>query len=321
MRLRHVMGRAVSTVFVVFGIFVITFFLTHLIPADPARVAAGPRATPEQVAAVRSQLGLDQPLLRQFGNFVSQLAHGNFGTSFVTNRPVLEDIRVFFPATLELVVYAVIVMVQLGVIAGVYLPTRAGPVPGAIIRGAGLLGIGAPVFLTALFAQILFFGELGWFPSGGRITGVAPSHVTGFYLVDGVIAGDWSSVRSAFVHLVLPVTVLAISRAGVIMRFVAAEMRVALASEYIQTARAKGAGEFRVAMRHALRNATGPVVSMVGLQFGWLLGGTVLVESIFSWPGLGLYMVNSIVSLDSAPVIASAVFLGLAFAIVNLLVD
>ncbi|HEY2669055.1 MAG TPA: ABC transporter permease [Rugosimonospora sp.] len=321
MRWRYFAGRAAATLFVAAGILVVTFVLTHVIPADPARVAAGARATPEQVARVRVELGLNRPLPAQFVTFIDNLLHGDFGTSFVTNRPVSQDLQIFFPATLELVLCATVVMTLLGVAAGVYLAHRPSFIGNLLVRGGGLLGIAAPVFLTALLAQIVFFGKLGWLPSGGRIDGAPPPTITGLYLVDATLTGDWSALANSAWHLVLPVLVLALSRAGVIMRFVAGEMHAALDSEYAQTARAKGAGRARLAVRHALRNAAIPVVSMVGLQFGWLLGGTVLVESVFSWPGLGAYVVNSIVSLDFMPVIATAVVLGLTFAIVNLLVD
>ena len=321
MRVRYFLGRLGSMAFVIFGVMVITFVLTRLIPADPARVAAGPRATVAQVAAVRKGLGLDDPLPLQFMDFLGNAFRGNFGTSFVTNRPVSDDIARLFPATFELVFWAMVIMSLLGIVAGTYLSVMPTRVTGILVRALGLIGIGLPVFLAAMLAQGLFFGRLGWFPSGGRIDVEPPDTFTSMYVIDSTLTGNWIALESSLMHLALPVAVLAFSRFGVIMRFVNGEMVREINSEYVLTAHAKGAGRFRVSVSHALRNALIPATSMIGLQFGWLLGGTVLIESIFSWPGLGSYMVNSIVSLDYMPVISTAVVLGISFAVINLIVD
>jgi peptide/nickel transport system permease protein len=316
-----IVERVWSTALMLFGIAVITFLLTHVIPADPARIAAGLRATPQQVAQERRQLGLDQPLYTQLWKFLEQLAHGNFGRSFVTFRPVSKDIATYFPATLELVLCAMLGIVVCGVAAGIYVATRERALPRILVKMFALLSLGAPVFLTALLAQVVFFGKLGWLPSGGRISGPPPTSITHLYLVDSLITLNFRAFGSASVHMILPASALALSRFGVIMRFVDEQLTASLASDYIRTARAKGLSKWTVVRRHALRNAMIPVVTMIGLQFGWLLGGTVIVESIFSWPGLGNYMVTSIESLDFNPVIGTAIVLGAAFAVINFLVD
>ncbi len=321
MRPRYWLGRLGSTVVVVVGILIIAFVLTHVIPSDPARLALGPNATLAQLAHERRVLGLNRPLVVQFGVFVWQLLHGNLGVSLVTGRPVSTDIALFFPATLELVLCAMILLTVFGVIGGVFITVVRNRFLAFIARAFGMIGLAVPVFVSALLCQILFFGVLGWFPVGGRITGQAPPQVTGLYLVDSLLSGTWSEFWSAADHLVLPALVLAFSRVGVIMRFVSSELHNTLEADYVEVARAKGASELRVQFRHALRNAMVPVVSMVGLQFGWLLGGTVLVETVFSWPGLGQYMVNSISALDVTPVIATAVLLGLAFTVISLIAD
>jgi peptide/nickel transport system permease protein len=321
MSARYVVSRALSTLLMLVGIVVITFLLTHVIPADPARVAAGLRATPEQVAAVRQAMGLDDPLYLQFVHFLSQLAHGDFGRSFVTLRPVTSDIGLYFPATVELVLCAMVPIVVLGVTAGTYVTLARRPLPRLAVKVTTLLAMGAPVFLTALLAQIVFFGHLGWLPGQGRISGQPPTSITGLYLVDSLLTLNFAAFGSAAGHMLLPATALALSRVGVIMRFVEEQLTGALRSDYVRTARAKGLGERGVVLRHAMRNAFIPVVTMIGLQFGWLLGGSVLVESIFDWPGLGTYMVTSIDALDFQPVIGTAVVLGAAFAVLNFLVD
>lgn len=321
MRIRHIIDRAFSTVLMLLGIVVITFLLTHVIPADPARVAAGLRATPAQVAAVRRQLGLDHPLYVQLFDFLRQLAHGDFGKSFVTFRPVSHDIGIYFPATLELVLCSMLIIVVLGLLAGIFVATTRHAAPRIVVKGFSLLALGSPVFLTALLAQIVFFGHFGWLPAGGRISGNPPTSITHLYLVDSLITLNFHAFGSAFSHILLPALALGLSRFGVVMRFVDEQVTGALHAEYVRTARAKGLSERIVVWRHAMRNALIPVVTIVGLQFGWLLGGTVIVESIFSWPGLGNYMVNSITSLDFMPVIGTAVVLGAAFAVINFIVD
>ena len=321
MSARFVASRAVSTLLMLVGIVVITFLLTHVIPADPARVAAGMRATAEQVRAVRHDMGLDDPLYVQFGRFIGQLAQGDFGRSFVTLRPVASDIGLYLPATVELVACAMVLIVVLGVAAGTYVALATRAAPRLAVKVVTLLAMGAPVFLTALLAQIVFFGHLGWLPGQGRISGPPPTSITGLDLVDSLLTLNFGAFGSAFVHLILPTVTLALSRVGVIMRFVEDELSGALRSDYVRTARAKGLAERNVVIRHAMRNAFIPVVTMVGLQFGWLLGGSVLVESIYDWPGLGTYMVTSINALDFQPVIGTAVALGAAFAIINFIVD
>jgi len=320
-KIRFIIDRTFSTLLMLFGIVLITFVLTHVIPADPARIAAGLRATPQQVAAVRREMGLDQPLYVQLLRYLVQLAHGNLGTSFVTFRPVSSDIALYFPATLELVLCAMFVMVVLGLLAGVFVATTPWTAARLSVKFAALLALGAPVFLTALLAQILFFGRLGWLPVSGRISGPAPMHITGLYLLDALITLNFAAFASAATHMILPALTLALSRFGVIMRFVDEQLSTALKADYIRTAKAKGLRSSLVVWKHAMKNALIPVVTMVGLQFGWLLGGTVLVESIYSWPGLGAYLVNSITSLDFMPVIGVAIVLGAAFAVINLIVD
>jgi peptide/nickel transport system permease protein len=320
---RFLVRRLVSVAFVVFGLTLIVFVISNVIPADPAQVAAGLTARKEQVEQVRKQLGLDRPLPEQYMRYLSRLVRGDLGISLLTRRPVINDIKIFFPATLELTMVAALMFLALGVPLGVLSAISKGRWPDLLSRFVAVLGMGLPAFWLGLMAQVIFFRWLGWFPAIGRINpdvGI-PTHVTGLYLVDSILTLNWEAFGSSLRHIFLPASVLALARFGVTIRFVRASMLEALSSDYIRTARAKGLGERRVLVRHALRNALIPVTTMTGLQFGWLLGGTVLVETVFSWPGLGVYAIQSIGSLDFTATMAVTLILAVVFVLVNTIVD
>jgi len=320
---RFLVRRFVSLAFVIFGLTLIVFVISNVIPADPAQVAAGLTARKEQVEQVRKQLGLDRPLPEQYARYLSRLARGDLGTSLLTRRPVINDIKIYFPATLELTLVATLMFLLLGVPLGVIASINRGRWPDLLSRFVAILGMGLPAFWLGLMAQIIFFGRLGWFPAIGRIDPNVdiPTQITGFYLVDSLLTLNWEAFVSSLRHIFLPAMVLAIARFGVTIRFVRASMLESLGSDYVRTARAKGLGEPRVLRAHALRNALIPVTTMTGLQFGWLLGGTVLVETVFSWPGLGVYAIESIGSLDFTATMAVTLILAIVFVLVNTLVD
>jgi peptide/nickel transport system permease protein len=315
--------RAVSLVFVIFGLTLIVFVISNIIPADPAQVAAGLTARKEQVEQVRKQLGLDRPLPEQYLRYITRLARGDLGISLLTRRPVINDIKVYFPATLELALVATLMFLVLGVPLGVVAAVYQGRWPDLTGRFAAVLGMGMPAFWLSLMVQIVFFGWLGWFPAVGRISPSIdpPTTITGFYLVDSVLTLNWEAFTSSLHHILLPAAVLALARFGVTIRFVRAGMLESLSSDYIRTARAKGLGQRGVVVGHALRNALIPVLTMTGLQFGWLLGGTVLVETVFSWPGLGVYVIESIGSLDFTATMAVTLILSIVFVLVNTIID
>ncbi len=318
---RYALQRAVGTAFVLFGVIIITFVITHAVPADPARVAAGLQATPEQVEALRRQMGLDQPIYTQLARYLRSLASGSLGTSFVSNRPVSKDLLLYFPATLELVVVATIMFLGLGLPLGIYLTISRSRVARFLTRAFAVTGMGVPAFWLGLMFQILFYAKLNWLPPSGRIAGTPPATVTGFYLVDSLIAGNLTVFGSALTHLILPALTLAANRFGVTVRLTNAQLTHVLREDYIRTARAKGQDESNVIRRHALRNALIPVTTMTGLQLGWMLGGTVLVETVFSWPGLGQYAFFSIAAFDFRAVIAVTILLSACFAVINLITD
>jgi len=320
----YLVKRLISFFFVLAGAATITFFIMHVAPADPARVVAGLRATAEQVDRVREEMGLNDPLFVQYGRFARQILRGDLGTSIRTNRPIIKDLALYFPATFELVVLTTLVFLSLGaglgVLTAVYVRKRWLTFPTKLLA---IIGMGVPIFWLGLLAQVVFYSKLGILPAAGRIavSVAAPKHITGLYLLDSLLTGNLEAFRSSFLHIILPTLTLASNRFGVTLRFVREQMLSVMKMDYVRTAWSKGLGARAVVFRHALRNALIPVVTMTGLQFGWLLGGTLLVESIFSYPGLGGYAFDSIAAFDFPAVIGTTMLLTLCFSLNNLLID
>lgn len=321
--LNIVRKRLLSLFLVVLGVSLITFTVSHLVPGDPVRLLAGDRASDEIVSSMRQQLGLDLPVYQQYGRYVLGLAQGDLGTSIRTGRPVLEDIQAFFPATLELalaaLIFATLLGIPLGVISAVY---RNKPLD-QLVRTLAVTGISTPAFWLGLGVIVIFYGHLDWLPSGGRLDqGITPPvHVTGLYLIDSLLMGDIPLFINALEHLVLPVFTLGFVHLGVVARQVRSAMLEQLSEDYIRTARAFGLSKWNVIIRHALPNALIPSVTVLGLALGDLLYGAVLTETVFAWPGMGAYVVNSIQALDFPAVMGFAVVVSFAYVIVNLLVD
>lgn len=315
--------RLASLVWVVLGVSLITFVISHLVPGDPARLIAGDRATPEIVAHIRAQLGLDLPLPQQYLHYMGQLLQGDLGMSIRTHRPVLQDIAAFFPATLELALVALLLATLLGIPLGVLSAVYRNRFMDHIARVLAVIGISTPAFWLGLGLIVIFYGELSWLPGGGRIDqGLeAPATVTGLYLIDAALAGDWVVWRSAVQHMVLPALTLGFVHLGVVARQVRSSMLEQLGEDYIRTARAYGLSPWAVVLRHALPNALIPSVTVLGLALGDLLYGAVLTETVFGWPGMGAYVVDSIQALDFPAVMGFAVVVSFAYVILNLLVD
>ncbi|WP_225783867.1 ABC transporter permease [Xenophilus sp. Marseille-Q4582] len=310
-------------VLVVLGVSVITFAISHLIPGDPARLLAGDRASEEMVAAMRQSLGLDQPVWQQYLRYMGGLLQGDLGTSIRTGRPVAQDIAAFFPATLELVVVAMLLSIVIGVPLGVVSAVwRDRPVD-QLVRMFSVSGVSTPAFWLALMLIYLFYGQLGWLPGGGRIDAglTPPPSVTGFYVPDALLAGDGAALRSALAHLLLPALTLGFVHVGVVARQIRSAMLEQMQEDYVRTARAGGLSEAVVVLRHALPNALMPSVTVLGLAFGDLLYGAVLTETVFAWPGMGAYVVASIQALDFPAVMGFTVVVSFAYVLVNLAVD
>jgi peptide/nickel transport system permease protein len=308
---------------IVLGISLLTFVVSHLIPADPARYAAGLQATPEQVAQVRHELGLDRPLPEQYLRYLAGLTHGDFGYSISTHRPVLADLTEFLPATLELVVVALGLMLLLGIPSGVVSAVGRGAVADYATRLFAVLGAGMPIFWLALMGQLLLYYRWGLLPSGGRVdqsVGALPAG-TGFLLVDSLAVRDLDLFRQAVVHLIMPACVLALDRTAVVVRLTRAALLDTLGQDFVRTARAKGIGSLRIMFKHTLRPSLIPIVTESATQFGWMIGGTVIVESIFSWPGVGLYAFSAIQNQDLPAIMGVTVALTCWRVLANLAAD
>jgi peptide/nickel transport system permease protein len=247
----------------------------------------------------------------------------DLGDSIQTRQPVWNDIKLFFPATLELVIFSFLIYVVLGVGLGLLWAIHPGKMVGPFARGVSVLGVAIPIFWIGLIFQLVFGTWLGWLPIAGRLdlTAIPPPFVTGLYTVDSLLAGDFELFWDAVVHLILPVTALVISLMAVATRLTRASVRDELHKGYVRTARSKGLSEWTTLHRHVVKNAMNPVLTMLGLQFGWLLGGTVLVEAVFSWPGIGLYAFESFKTFDYAPILALTLVITFTFVLVNLIID
>lgn len=320
---RFLIRRFFLAIPVLVGVTLLTFLLTNLIPGDPALALAGEYATPEQVRATRERLGLDQPLPIQYLHYMGRLVQGDLGTSITSRAPVLDELLIYFPATVELTVAAMLLTVLIGIPLGVLTGATRAPWLNSSVMFVSFLGVGLPVFWAALVFQLIFFGQLHILPLSGRlgINFSPPPQVTGMYTVDSLLAGQWATFGSALHHLILPAVVLALSRIAIMARTTHASMVDAMRKDYIRTARAKGLSERLVTLRHGLKNGLLPIVTTLGLQIGWLLGGTILIENIFSWGGIGTYAWIGIFRLD-IPVIMGITFLTtLVFVLVNLGTD
>ncbi|HEU0230455.1 MAG TPA: ABC transporter permease [Burkholderiaceae bacterium] len=315
--------RLFSLILVVIGVSLITFVISHLIPGDPARLIAGERATPAIVAHIRHQLGLDLPLYEQYWRYIVQLAHGDLGMSIRTHRPVLQDIRAFFPATLELAVVALILATLIGIPLGVLSAVYRNKTVDQIVRTISVTGISTPAFWLGLGLIVVFYGHLGWFPGGGRLDQgmTPPTDITGFYLVDSLLTWNIPVFLNALKHIVLPAFTLGFVHLGIVARQIRSAMLEQLGEDYIRTARAFGLSRLTVVVRHALPNALIPSVTVLGLALGDLLYGAVLTETVFGWPGMGAYVVESIQALDFPAVMGFAVVVSFVYVLLNLVVD
>jgi peptide/nickel transport system permease protein len=313
--------RLLALIAVLFGLAVIVFVLQAVIPADPARAMVGASAPKSVVEAKRHELGYDKPLPQRFLDYVDRLLHGNLQESLRTRNPVSKDLATFAPATLELALAAAAIAGALGVGLGLML-VGAGRAA-RVLRIVLISGASVPTFLTALLAILLFYSTLHLLPASGRVddTLVLPSGPTKLLLIDSLLHGEPNLLWSTLTHLLMPALTLALLPALAIARTLATSCEKVMREDYVRTARSKGLKERTVLLRHALRNASGPALTMSGLQFGLLLGGIVVVEQIFAWPGLGLYLDQSIAYADFPAITGVTLLLGTAYVLVNFFVD
>ncbi|GAB4537492.1 MAG: ABC transporter permease [Anaerolineae bacterium] len=321
---KYILRRLITLVLVLFGMSLVTFTISHIIPIDPAAAAAGMESSPEAIEQIRQELGLDKPLHLQYLNYISGIVlRGDFGYSILNRRPVLDDILRFVPASLELALFSLALCMPAGIILGSVTATRAGGVSDALVRIFAILGVSMPVFWLALLLQLIFYRILGWLPDGCRLSVeyVSPPHVTGLFLIDSALAGQWDVFLDALRHLILPGITLALANIAIITRMTRSSLLEVMHQDYIRTARAKGLTPISVLTRHAMKNALVPVVTIIGLQLGYLIAWVFLVEAIFSWPGIGSYALRSIVNLDFPAVQGVTLFTSFMYVFINLGVD
>ena len=306
------------------GLLAVTFFIGRVIPIDPVLAIVGDRAPEHVVARVREELGLNKPLYQQFGIYLQKVAKGDFGTSVLTSNPVMQDIRRTFPATIELATLGILIGAGLGVPLGVWAAVRRGGLVDQVVRVMGLIGYSVPIFWLGLMALVLFYAKLDWVAGPGRLDvsfEYSVPLVSGFLLLDAARAGEWEAFSNALSHLMLPASLLGYFSLAYISRMTRSFMLSELSQEYIVAARAKGLSETRIIWRHALRNAMVPLVTVIALSYAGLLEGSVLTETVFAWPGLGLYITNSLQNADMNAVLGGTIVVGTIFVGLNLLSD
>ena len=321
--LRFILRRLILLVPVLFGLTALVFAIARLLPGDPVALAAGPNATPAEIAAYGREFGLDRPLLAQYGAYLSGLLRGDFGVSIYTRRPVIEDISAYLPATLELVFSAMLIAILIGIPAGLAAAVWRDRWPDYVSRIVALGSISMPRFFLGLLLQLLFAMWLGWLPLGGRypIIEDPPTLVTGFLTIDALVARDISAFWVALQHLAMPAIAMSLSPLATIMRMMRASTLEVMQQDYVLTERALGLPQRLILFKYVARNAISATLTVIGLYFGWLLGGTVLVETVFDWPGLGLYATKAVVTQDFMPVIGVTLVIGTLFVLANFVID
>jgi peptide/nickel transport system permease protein len=322
--LKRIAGLLLSVALTFLGLLLVTFLIGRVVPIDPVLAAVGDRANAETYERMRIEMGLNLPLWQQFINYVADVLRGDFGTSVLTSQPVLEDIRRAFPATLELSTAAIFIGVVIGIPAGVFAAVHRGRWPDHLVRVLGLVGYSVPVFWLGLVGLLLFYAKLDWAPGPGRLDvfydGLVDP-VTGVITIDALLAGETEIFWNALSHLILPASILGYFSIAYISRMTRSFMLDQLRQEYITTARVKGLSETRVIWRHALGNIAVPLITVVALSYANLLEGSVLTETVFAWPGLGLYITNSLLNADMNAVLGGTLVVGAVFIGLNMLSD
>ena len=320
-RLRWLGATLTSVLITLLGLLVVTFALGRVLPADPVLRVVGDRATQEQYDKVRHELLLDRPLPEQFAAFTGDMLRGDFGKSLVTGNPIREDIVRYFPATLELATVAIVLGVLFGIPLGVVCAQYANLWPDHLGRVLSLGGHSVPIFWLGIVGLMIFYAQLGWVAGPGRLDVAyrySVPEVTHLMLVDSALAGEWEAFRNALSHLVLPASLLGLVALGYITRMTRSFLLYQLRQDYTTVLRLKGLSESAILWRHALRNAAGPVLAIIALTYAYLLEGAVLTETVFAWPGLGMYITDSLFASDIPAVLAATLLVGSIFMLVNI---
>lgn len=325
-KLEYILRRVAASLAVLIGLSVITFFIARVVPSNAAALYIGPKARPEDIARVTKQLGLDQPLPVQYAVYMRDVLRGDWGESIGTKRPVLREIRDRLPATLELLMAAMIFSIVVGVPLGVVSAHWQGKPVDSVVRTGSIVGVSLPAFWLGLLLQILFFRTLSLLPLSGQTDSdlrfTSPiALVTGFLTLDSLIGGNWVALKDVTLHLILPAVTLAAYPASLIARMTRATMLEVLAQDYIRTARAYGLREQYITYVYALKNAIGPTLTVIGLTLAYTLTGSFFVEIVFNWPGLGQFTVRSLTNLDYPAVMGITLFGAVGYVAINLMVD
>lgn len=320
-RLEIVLSRLVWFLPTLLGLIVVVFLIANVVPTDPARIIAGENATEAQLTQLREQLGLNEPLYVQFGIYLRDLVTGDMGRSLYTQREIFSDLMRRLPATLELTLGSILFAILIGVPLGVVSAVRANTWIDQLLRVLSVSGLAVASFWFAMELQMFFSTRLGWMPLNGRMSGFGPEHITGFFVIDSILTGDWESLRLTFWHMTLPALTLALPAAATLLRFTRAGVLEVINSNYVLYETAMGFPRAVVIWKYVLRNALISTVTQIGLIFGALFAGAVVVEAVFDWPGLGSYAVQSILQSDTKAILGFSILTGIVFIGINLVVD
>ena len=320
--LAYVIRRVLILIPTLLGVSIIVFLMLRMTPGDPAELLLGERATDEALAEIREHLGLNEPLHVQYGLFLKRLMKGDLGETIWTRQKVWVEIKHRFPATIELSVVALGLSCFFGVILGIISATRQYSLFDYLSMLGALAGVSMPIFWLGLVFMLIFSVNLGWLPLSARLSiGIDLKVITNFYILDSILTRNWVALRDVLWHIIMPAVTLSTIPTAIVARMTRSSMLEVLRQDYIKTAKAKGLSNFMVTFKHALRNALIPVVTTIGLQFGILMGGAILTESIFAWPGVGKWMYDAVMQRDYMVIQGGTLFIATIFVVINLMVD
>lgn len=320
--LAYIIRRILVLIPTLLGVSIIVFLMLHLTPGDPAELLLGERSSPEALQAIRAHLGLDKPLYVQYGRFLKQLMKGDLGETIWTRQQVWIEVKQRFPATIELSIMALMISCLAGMTLGIISATKQYSIFDYVSMLGALAGVSMPIFWLGLVFMLIFALNLGWLPMSGRLSvGVELEPITNLYILDAIITRNWPALRDAVWHIIMPAVTLSTIPTAIVARMTRSAMLEVLRQDYIKTAKAKGLSQFVVIFKHALRNALIPVVTTIGLQFGVLLGGAILTETIFAWPGVGKWMYDAVMQRDYMVIRSGTLFIATIFVLINLCVD
>jgi peptide/nickel transport system permease protein len=320
--LAYIIRRLMIMIPTLLGVSIIVFLMLHLTPGDPAELLMGERASEEALQEIREHLGLNKPLYVQYGIFLKQLMQGDLGETIWTRQKVWIEVKQRFPATIELSLVALFISCIMGMVLGIVSATKQYSIFDYLSMLGALIGVSMPIFWLGLVFMLIFSLNLGWLPLSGRLSvGIELEAITNFYILDAVLTRNWAALRDAVWHIIMPAFTLSTIPTAIVARMTRSSMLEVLRQDFIKTAKAKGLSQFKVVFKHALRNALIPVVTTIGLQFGVLLCGAILTETIFAWPGVGKWIYDAVMQRDYMVIRSGTLFLASIFIVINLCVD